>query len=310
MTRSTIFFPLPSESQSFKARQSAAMTSKIAPSQIESSETASSPSAQRDIAPSGSGFDPASPAPDRAAPRVWGIVGTLVWAVILFAVMVASSLIAVAGVAAWYGPRLPMDDPQIFLNHGVMIAATTSAALVPLLLTLTIAARLKGRGVADYLALHRPSRRHLALGIGAALALLAVLDALSWMTGRPLVPPVLVAQIESARDLNALAFFAFGILIAAPIGEEAVFRGFFYRGLSESRLGPVLAVVITALVFASMHVQYDAFVMTQIVAIGLVLGALRMASGSTLLTIVMHALYNAAALLQSMWLAGVFGGSG
>ena len=59
-----------------------------------------------------------------------------------------------------------------------------------------------------------------------------------------------------------------------------------------------------------MHVKYDALVMTQIVAIGLVLGVMRMVSGSTLLTMIMHALYNAAALLQSMWLAGVFGESG
>ncbi len=292
MNRSTDLSDPAPKSENPKARPITAMTTPSIPF-----ETAST--------------DPSAPLPPaQAAPRVWGLFGTLVWALVLFAVMVAASLIAVAGVDAWYGDRLPMDDPQVFLNHGVMIAATTSAALVPILLTLTLAARWKRRSLADYLALHWPSRRHLAFGLGAALALLAVLDALSWMTGRPLVPQVLIAQIGSARELDALAFFAFGILVAAPIGEEAVFRGFFYRGLAESRLGPVPAVIITALVFASMHVQYDAFVMTQIVAIGLVLGVMRMVSGSTLLTMIMHALYNAAALLQSMWLAGVFGESG
>ena len=48
-----------------------------------------------------------------------------------------------------------------------------------------------------------------------------------------------------------------------------------------------------------MHVQYDAFTLTQIFLIGSLLGWLRWASGSTLLTILLHMLANLAATIQA-----------
>ena len=48
-----------------------------------------------------------------------------------------------------------------------------------------------------------------------------------------------------------------------------------------------------------MHVQYDAFTLGQIFLIGLLLGWMRWASGSTLLTIVLHMLANLAACIQA-----------
>jgi membrane protease YdiL (CAAX protease family) len=48
-----------------------------------------------------------------------------------------------------------------------------------------------------------------------------------------------------------------------------------------------------------MHVQYDWFTLGQIFCIGLLLGWLRWASGSTLLTIVLHILANLTATIQA-----------
>jgi hypothetical protein len=52
---------------------------------------------------------------------------------------------------------------------------------------------------------------------------------------------------ESSRDAGVGFFFllAFTLIVLAPLGEEIVFRGFFYRGLS-SGLGPFAAIIITA----------------------------------------------------------------
>ena len=56
----------------------------------------------------------------------------------------------------------------------------------------------------------------------------------------------------------------------------------------------------TSAAWAAMHVQYDTLTIGQIFCIGLLLGWLRWASGSTLLTIILHVLANAAACIQAM----------
>jgi hypothetical protein len=47
-----------------------------------------------------------------------------------------------------------------------------------------------------------------------------------------------------------------------------------------------------------MHVQYETFYVVQIFVLGCVFGWLRWSSGSTLLTIMLHAAVNTAALVQ------------
>jgi membrane protease YdiL (CAAX protease family) len=48
-----------------------------------------------------------------------------------------------------------------------------------------------------------------------------------------------------------------------------------------------------------MHVQYDALIIAQIFLIGLLLGWLRWASGSTLLTISLHVMANVVATIEA-----------
>jgi len=40
--------------------------------------------------------------------------------------------------------------------------------------------------------------------------------------------------------------------------EELFFRGFLFRGLSSSFMGPVGAVLVTSALWALIHTQYDA----------------------------------------------------
>ena len=89
------------------------------------------------------------------------------------------------------------------------------------------------------------------------------------------------------------------VLISAPVGEEIVFRGFIYRGLSESWLRPWGAVFLSALMFAVIHTQYTFYYLGEVFAIGLILGLARMLSGTTLLPMLMHMIHNAAALSQA-----------
>src|SRR3954470_15733720 len=88
------------------------------------------------------------------------------------------------------------------------------------------------------------------------------------------------------------------IVVVAPVGEEIAFRGFLYRGLMRPGR-EVLAIVVISLAWALLHIQYDWLGMAQIFAAGVMLGWFRWASGSTSITIVMHVLINAEAILET-----------
>jgi membrane protease YdiL (CAAX protease family) len=92
--------------------------------------------------------------------------------------------------------------------------------------------------------------------------------------------------------------------VAAPMSEEWFARGFLYRGWSESFLGVPGAILLSSLVWTSLHLQYDWFFFGEVFCIGLWLGYLRYRGNSTWLTIVLHGLNNLAALVQTMLLAG------
>jgi membrane protease YdiL (CAAX protease family) len=58
-------------------------------------------------------------------------------------------------------------------------------------------------------------------------------------------------------------------------------------------------ILLTALLWALVHVQYDWFVIAQVFCFGVLLGWLRWASGSTVLTMLMHGLINFEGMLET-----------
>ena len=97
--------------------------------------------------------------------------------------------------------------------------------------------------------------------------------------------------------------FILALVVAAPVMEELLFRGFLLRGYAASRLGPVGAVLLTSAAWASMHVQYEVFYVVQIFILGCVFGWLRLRSGSTTLTLILHGLVNLTAITQTVYIA-------
>ena len=76
--------------------------------------------------------------------------------------------------------------------------------------------------------------------------------------------------------------------IAAPIMEEFTFRGFMFRGWSESFLGPTATIAVTAAIWGAIHTQYDWWGRCWIFVSGVALGHFRWRSNSTWLTVIVH----------------------
>jgi hypothetical protein len=121
-------------------------------------------------------------------------------------------------------------------------------------------------------------------------------DLLLILLREPIVPPFMQQAYRSASP-RWILWLAVGV--AAPVLEEIFFRGFVFAGLAATRLRWIGAAIITAALWAGIHVQYDWVGILIIFALGLLLGAVRAMTGSTLLTIWLHCLVNFIATVEA-----------
>jgi hypothetical protein len=87
-------------------------------------------------------------------------------------------------------------------------------------------------------------------------------------------------------------FFNLLIIAVLPaLGEELLFRGYLQQKMCQWIRKPILAIIITAILFSAIHMQFLAFLPR--FALGVVLGYLFYWSGSLWLPIIAHFLNNA-----------------
>lgn len=245
----------------------------------------------------------AIPAP--RLPRTWKFFGTALWGTGAFVAMSAAQLAAIV-VAYGFVMTGEFDEDKFFAfaRHGATVGGSVLAGMPAALLVLWLSTRIARRSFASYLALRWPSLQEVAIALAASAALLAALDALAWLLGYPLSPEFSITSMRTARDSGLIWLVALGFCVGAPITEEFICRGFLFRGWSASFLGPHGAIILTSVLFAVIHQQYEWFYIAGIVMIGLLFGYLRYRSSSTWLTVIMHSFYNAMAALQALWFVG------
>jgi membrane protease YdiL (CAAX protease family) len=239
-----------------------------------------------------------------ARPR-WGFWATTAWGIGAFAAMFAVEFAATVGVLMWWGvDENSLPTAAELSSHATVVSIATLAHLSACVAVLMLAVRLARVSVADYLALKRVDAASLLIGMACTFGYLAAVDILTYASGRGLAVPFVQAIYRTAVENGTLPLLLLAILVAAPVSEELFFRGFLLRGWAASRLGAVGAVVLTSAIWAVVHTQYDWIIVGQIFGLGLLLGWLRLRSGSTVLTIVLHGAYSAGAMVQAAILAG------
>lgn len=244
---------------------------------------------------------PSLPAPKM--PRTWKFFGTSLWAIAAFLALALTEIIAVLFAYGFFA-RGEFDDAafRAFADHGAVIGGAALVGMPAALGVLWLATRIARRSFASYLALRWPPLREILFAAIATVALLIALGGVAWLLGYPVSPEFALIAVRTARDSGLLWLLLLGFCIGAPVAEEFLFRGFLFRGWSASFLGPMGAIVLSAIVFALIHQQYEWFYIACIAAVGLLLGYLRYRSNSTWLTVIVHALYNLMASLLALWL--------
>ena len=183
-----------------------------------------------------------------------------------------------------------------------VVASTLVSALGGTLLILLIVALRKGVSFAEYLAIHRPAAKEMFNWLGLAFATVVLLGVIGWLLNQPAVP-------EWWRDVYGastnLPFLVLAIVIAAPLFEESLFRGFLFTGWSDSKLGVTGTILLTTILWTVIHTQYGAFDLAQVFVIGILLGIARHRSRTLVVPFLMHAFVNALACLQVAYILGV-----
>jgi hypothetical protein len=247
---------------------------------------------------------PAAIEPAPRPPRVWKFWGTALWGLLIFAAMFLGQLaVIVVFVMRQDGP-LSMAGLVHVVGSGLTISLSVVAGLPMVLLALWVAIRPTRIPFADYLGLRWTSWKNVIIGIVALAVLVEAWDIVSRLAGRDVTPGFMGDVLKSAQADGALWLLVIAFTVAAPVWEELFARGWLYRGWSQSFLGPYGAIVLSSIVWTLMHLQYDWFFLCEVLSIGLLFGYLRFRTGSIWLTILLHALNNLAATIQTWWLAG------
>ena len=124
---------------------------------------------------------------------------------------------------------------------------------------------------------------------GLILLFLAAAEFLSQAMGRPLLPDFVIDTYKTAVS-SALLLAA--VVIAAPLAEEILFRGFILAGFRSDPLGDGAAVFLSTLLWAATHFQYDLFEMILVFLLGVIMGFAKIKTGSIYTPLAMHASVN------------------
>ena len=230
--------------------------------------------------------------------KPFGVVATFVIGAIA---LLLGQLAGIAALSGWYGINLrqvgalSQDGGAIVLF--IFVSASVQVAL------LVLAARSTGSAAED-LGDKLPRRGELMPAVIVLAILIFVGDTVSWLAGRHIVDRFQADIYQTAKSANLLPLLLIAITLLIPIGEETLFRGFLFHGWLRSARDAWPVILITAGIFAIIHVQYDWFLIPQVFIFGVFFGWVRWATGSTVLTMLLHALVNLEGMIETMLTVG------
>jgi hypothetical protein len=228
-------------------------------------------------------------------PKPRGRIATFALGVIA---LLAGQAAALAALTSWYGvsvaslPNLAADGVAVAL---IIIVSTP----VQVALLWAFASRGGGNGAVS-LGWIWPKRSGAIFAVLAAVAYIVIGDVTSALTGRDLVTSFQTDIYRTADAAGWLPLLWIAVVVVTPIGEETLFRGWLFGGWLREPKDTWPVIIVTAALFAVLHVQYDWFVIAQVFVFGLLVGWMRWATGSAIVTMLMHAVINFEGMLETM----------
>lgn len=234
---------------------------------------------------------------------LWSWWATLLWGALIAAIFMLTQLFTMGlYIGTVYG-NVPDTETAVLMEqlqyNGTVISLASLATLVVGSLVIFAIIKLKKQSrLGAYLGLIRSRGSETTKWLLIFIALLIFSEVLNYLFDKNQAHDFMVSAFQTAEPIWLLWI---AIVVAAPVFEELFFRGFLLQGFRHSFMGNSGAIVLTALLWTVIHTQYDLYYLTTIFVMGLVLGIVRVQTGSVLLTIGLHALNNGLAMLQTTY---------
>lgn len=175
------------------------------------------------------------------------------------------------------------------------VTVRTIAFAVGMVVTFAVV-RIRRMPFAETLAWRRPKGKDILQYTAIYLAWIGLTELILWKTG----------MLETGQWQGYTAGYilvrAAVICLLAPFAEEIIFRGMiFYR--FRQKLGPVRAIILTAIIFTALHIHWGGAPVEQLLLLITFADALyyawvRQRTGSIFIPMLLHALGNAVAVAE------------
>lgn len=239
------------------------------------------------------------PAPAQVFP---GILISVGWVVLFILLQVVAGVLAIIVAMAAKGGAAA--DPAAVMNDMTAFAVPMIWSLVisELLLLALLWLYIRKPERLAALGLDRWSRLPLWQTLALAVVLIGLGIGFNYAYGEYIVPDIkvqeelrkLFASIPDTMPNTVLLFVA--VAVIAPLIEELLFRGLLQKSLAN-KLPVWAAIIISALIFGSVHMDY--YAMPPLVLMGAIFGLIYHLTGSLRVTVLLHMVNNAAALTLS-----------
>lgn len=229
--------------------------------------------------------------------RIWGPWATAgLGVVILIISLVVQVFAAIVFTSAGILTGGLEDISYILDSLGLLIAVLTIISnLICVGLILVIIKALDKASIAEYLGLRRVSGKTIMLSIAITLGVVGLAKVLDYIPGYS--PDTgFMDTIYHTSVYPVVLWIA--LVIFAPVFEEIFFRGFLFAGFRQSRIGIIGTILLTALLWSSLHIQYDFYGIAYIFITGIVIGLVRYKTDSLWGPLLIHSLMNLLAIVE------------
>jgi membrane protease YdiL (CAAX protease family) len=218
---------------------------------------------------------------------VTGIVSIIVQGIIVIAFLVANL----------------MSNPDMFtlesinelaMNGLLVSIATIVSAIVCVGFVILVIKIKKDAIIASYLGLNSLNWKIILILLAVSVGFIMLSSVIGNYAGVSDTPDF---QLDLYRTSVWPALLWIAVVVFAPAFEEVLFRGFLFEGFRHSRVGVIGAIILTAVPWALLHIQYELFHIGTIFVLGIIYGFVRYKTGSLWSTLFMHTFNNLAAMI-------------
>jgi uncharacterized protein len=229
------------------------------------------------------------------ATTLWALAAVAVYEIVLDAGTIA--------MRRWISSGQELSPEQLSKLASAHIAplyAIWIASIMGGIAIVILAIRRSPLGIRQYIGLSLPNLKVLLPGIYLVALLMLGFVVVAHLLNDQQAQQYAIELYRRALANGSVSVLIVDVVVIGPFLEEFLFRGFVLPGWAASPLGSRWAIVFSSMAWALLHTQYNALGESYVFCNGVLLGWVRLRSGSVVATMVLHAITNAISLVIFM----------